>query len=120
MGTPAPDSVKRPVDHFDQDRKVFLSSDYKEEQLRLEFLNPTSPRSAGTWVEPLRRFGTEIGDGPSRSRNGSRTLLGLDWCGIVFVKSPPKSTGRGKRKEDMRSSEASETEVRVAATRRLI
>jgi hypothetical protein len=40
MGMPAPDAVKRLVDHFDQDRKVFLSCDYKEEQLRLEFLNP--------------------------------------------------------------------------------
>ncbi len=36
----APDAVKRLVDRFDQDRKVFLSGDYKEEQLRLEFLNP--------------------------------------------------------------------------------
>ena len=33
MGTPAPDAVKRLVDRFDQDRKVFLSGDYKEEQL---------------------------------------------------------------------------------------
>ena len=33
----AHDAVKRLVDHFDQDRKVFLSSDYKEEQLRAEF-----------------------------------------------------------------------------------
>ena len=65
MGTLPPDAVKRLVDlsacnaqadHFDQDRKacpvrsyggaatrsrrVFLSGDYKEEQLRLEFLNP--------------------------------------------------------------------------------
>jgi hypothetical protein len=40
MSTPAPDAVKRLVDRFDQDRKVFLSGDYKEEQLRLEFLNP--------------------------------------------------------------------------------
>ena len=39
MGT-APDAVERLVDRFDQDRKVFLSGDYKEEQLRLEFLNP--------------------------------------------------------------------------------
>ena len=39
MSTPAPDSVKRLVDRFDQDRKVFQSGDYKEEQLRLEFLN---------------------------------------------------------------------------------
>ena len=36
----APDSVRRLVDHFDQDRKVFLSNDYKKEQLRLEFLKP--------------------------------------------------------------------------------
>jgi hypothetical protein len=40
MSTPAHDTVKRLVDHFDQDRKVFLSPDYNEEQLRLEFLNP--------------------------------------------------------------------------------
>jgi hypothetical protein len=40
MGANAPDSVKRLVDHFDQDRKVFLSGDHKEEQLRAEFLNP--------------------------------------------------------------------------------
>ena len=40
VATPAPDSVKRLVDHFDQNRKVFLSADYKEEQLRAEFLNP--------------------------------------------------------------------------------
>jgi hypothetical protein len=24
-----PDAVKRPVDHFDQDRKVFLSGDFQ-------------------------------------------------------------------------------------------
>ncbi len=40
MSTPAPDAVKRLADRFDQDRKVFLSPDYKEEQLRAEFLNP--------------------------------------------------------------------------------
>jgi hypothetical protein len=34
---PAPDAVKRLVDRFYQDRKVFLSADYKEEQLRAEF-----------------------------------------------------------------------------------
>jgi hypothetical protein len=39
MGT-APDVVKRLVDRFDQDHKVFLSGDYKEEPLRAEFLNP--------------------------------------------------------------------------------
>jgi hypothetical protein len=48
MGS-APDAVQRLVDlsacnaqsdHFDQNRKVFLASDDKEEQLRAEFLNP--------------------------------------------------------------------------------
>ena len=33
MFTSAPHSVKRLVDSFDQGRKVFLSGDYKEEQL---------------------------------------------------------------------------------------
>jgi hypothetical protein len=33
----APDAVKRLVDRFDQDRRVFLSGDYEEEQLRAEF-----------------------------------------------------------------------------------
>ena len=28
------------VERFDRDRKAFLSPDYKEEQLRAEFLNP--------------------------------------------------------------------------------
>jgi hypothetical protein len=46
---PAPDAVKRLVDlsacnaqadHFDQNRDAYLSGSYKEEQLRLEFLEP--------------------------------------------------------------------------------
>ena len=32
MGT-APETARRLVDRFDQDRKVFLSSDYKEQQV---------------------------------------------------------------------------------------
>ena len=40
MGTP-PDTLLRLIDRFSQDYKVFLSPDYKEEQLRLEFLNPS-------------------------------------------------------------------------------
>ena len=40
MGTPAPDAVKRLVDRFDQDRKVFLSGDYTKEQLRAGVLTP--------------------------------------------------------------------------------
>jgi hypothetical protein len=39
VGTP-PDALVRLVDRFSQDHKVFLSADYKEEQLRAEFLNP--------------------------------------------------------------------------------
>jgi hypothetical protein len=31
---------ERPQGHIARDRKVFLSPGYKEEQLRLEFLNP--------------------------------------------------------------------------------
>ena len=37
MGTPAPGAIKWLVDRFDLGRKVFLSGDYKEEQLRAEF-----------------------------------------------------------------------------------
>jgi hypothetical protein len=40
MSTPAPDAVKRLVDHFDQNRDAYLSGSYNETQLRLEFLNP--------------------------------------------------------------------------------
>jgi len=36
MGRPAPGTLKRLVDRFDRDRKVFRSPDYKEEQLRPE------------------------------------------------------------------------------------
>jgi type I restriction-modification system DNA methylase subunit len=56
MGATAPDSVKRLVERFDQDRKVFLSSDYKEEQLRLKFLNAFSVMPAdvlGQVYEPF-------------------------------------------------------------------
>ena len=38
MGATAPDSVRRLVDRFDQDRKVLLSGDYREEQLHAHFL----------------------------------------------------------------------------------
>jgi type I restriction-modification system DNA methylase subunit len=37
---PAPDSIKRLVDYFDQNRLSFLSPHYKEAQLRQDFLNP--------------------------------------------------------------------------------
>ena len=54
MGTPAPDSVKRLVDRFDQDRKVFVSPDYKEEQLRAEFLNPFFAALGWDMDKPLK------------------------------------------------------------------
>jgi len=40
MGTPAPDAVKRLVDHFDQNHDAYLSGSYNEAQLRHEFLGP--------------------------------------------------------------------------------
>jgi len=67
MGTPAPDAVKRLVDRFDQNRKVFLSPGCNEEQLRAELdqrlaiFDASAPRSAGTWAISLTRFRSEIG-----------------------------------------------------------
>ena len=40
MSTPAPDAVKRLVDHFDQNHDAYLSGSYNEAQLRHEFLGP--------------------------------------------------------------------------------
>jgi hypothetical protein len=40
MGASPPALVADLVERFSRDRKVFLSADYKEEQLRAEFLNP--------------------------------------------------------------------------------
>ena len=40
VGITAPESVKRLVDLFDRERRAYQSPDYKEEQLRAEFLNP--------------------------------------------------------------------------------
>jgi predicted type IV restriction endonuclease len=40
MARPAPDSVKRLVDHFDQNRDAYLSGSYNESQLRREFIDP--------------------------------------------------------------------------------
>ena len=40
MGASPPKPVVDLVERFERDRKVFLSPDYKEEQLRAEFLNP--------------------------------------------------------------------------------
>jgi hypothetical protein len=40
MGASPPALVADLVERFERDRKVFLSPEYKEEQLRAEFLNP--------------------------------------------------------------------------------
>jgi len=40
MGATPPKQVADLVERFSRDRKVFQSPDYKEEQLRAEFLNP--------------------------------------------------------------------------------
>jgi len=40
VGAYPPALVADLIDRFSRDRKVFLSADYKEEQLRAEFLNP--------------------------------------------------------------------------------
>jgi hypothetical protein len=40
MGASPSATVVELVERFERDRKVFLSPDYKEEQLRAEFLNP--------------------------------------------------------------------------------
>jgi len=40
MSTPAPDAVKRLVDHFDQNRDAYHFVGYNEAQLRHEFLGP--------------------------------------------------------------------------------
>jgi hypothetical protein len=40
VGASSPSTVVDLVERFERDRKVFLSPDYKEEQLRAEFLNP--------------------------------------------------------------------------------
>jgi hypothetical protein len=62
MATPAPDAVKRPVDRYDQDRKVILSGDYKEEQLRARLLSPFLESLGWDMDKPLTRFRSEIGE----------------------------------------------------------
>lgn len=52
MGAPAPDSVKRLADCFDQNRKVFLSADYEEEQL-LAAVEPEVCKAGGVYYTPF-------------------------------------------------------------------
>jgi hypothetical protein len=71
MGVTVPDSVKRLVDHFDQNREVFLSGDYKEEQLRASsgssasirhssFVIRTSPHESLGWDVANKAGLTEV------------------------------------------------------------
>jgi hypothetical protein len=59
---PAPDAVRRLVDHFDQNRKVFLSPDYKEEQLRVSSGPSLSIRHSSfvIWTSPHESLGWDV------------------------------------------------------------
>jgi hypothetical protein len=74
MGTSPPKPVVELVERFERDRKVFLSPDYKEEQLRVSsgpspsirhssFVIRTSPRESLGWDYPrhLARVRPETG-----------------------------------------------------------
>ena len=78
MGTP-PDALLRLVDRFSQDRKVFLSGDYKEEQLRAEFPNgpSLSTRHSDFVIRTFHGpFFTALGWDRAMSLNGVR--LGIE------------------------------------------
>jgi hypothetical protein len=91
--------VKRLVDRFDQDHKVFLSDDYKEEQLRVSrpparhsafvvrtFLEPViheeSIKVAGATKTPDYTF--RIGVRRRRTRLGTRTPLTFGLYAVTF------------------------------------
>jgi len=104
----APDAVRRLVDlsacnaqadHFDQNRKVFLSGDYKEEQLRVPcpvvrhstfgactFLGPViheeSIKVAGATKAPDYTF--RIGGRRHRTWVGTRTPLTFGLYAVTF------------------------------------
>ena len=71
MGTSPPATVVDLVERFERDRRVFLSADYKEEQLRAEFGRRTgrlrfpssifASRGRSTH-DTFTRFGVEIGE----------------------------------------------------------
>jgi hypothetical protein len=74
-GAAAPESLKRLVDRFDQDRKAFLSPDCKEEQLRV----PTSAHDAGDLS--VRGSGDAPGAPPLQSESISSHTRPLDTSG---------------------------------------
>jgi hypothetical protein len=61
MGMSPPKPVVELVERFDRDRKVFLSADYKEEQLRAEFLNPFFESLGWDYPRHLARVRPETG-----------------------------------------------------------
>jgi hypothetical protein len=79
MGPPAPDAVKRLVDRFDQDRKVFLSGDYQEEQLRA----PCPPTRHSAFV--VRTFSSPFFTALGWDMDDTiDTILGRDWGSVPF------------------------------------
>jgi hypothetical protein len=93
----APDTVKRLVDRFYQDRKVFLSPDYKEEQLRASsgpspsirhssFVIRTSPHESLGWDVANKHALSEVegagltGACPERSRRVFKPVIHGDAC----------------------------------------
>ena len=88
---PAPDAVKRLVDRFDQDRKVFLSPDYKEEQLRAEFLNPFF-ESLG-W-DVANKAGLTAPKSSSRSSTKSQWIMSVGLASSVESSLIEQMTGK--------------------------
>jgi len=83
MSTPAPDAVKRLVDRFDQDRKVFLSGDYKEEQL---------PRIPLSLLRIARRGTIRWDGGPDRTCHRSSCSMRWPHSGMVGTSWWPRDS----------------------------
>jgi hypothetical protein len=88
MGTPAPHSVKRLVDRFDQNRDAYHSVSYNEAQLRREFIDPLF-EALGWDVEnrqgsamPYRDviFEDSLKACPERSRRVGGATKAPDYC----------------------------------------
>ena len=87
MGANAPDSVKRLVDHLDQNRRILLSCDYKGQQLHPQFLNPfftTLGREMNNTLDMIcaRSYGSVPFPLPDRRHTGATLSLAE-----VFMKS---------------------------------
>ncbi|HTW92180.1 MAG TPA: hypothetical protein VMH22_10780 [bacterium] len=89
MGPIAPKQVSDPVERFDRDRKVFLSPDYKEEQLRSELLNPFF-ESLGWDVANTAGL---TGACPERSRRVFKPVIREESIKIAGVTTPSSAEG---------------------------